>query len=180
MAIQDSFIGNLRGVNAPSATKNKGVSGFIENFRNAVRSAEAKQNGYQNAPMQPVPSAKFHRLSGDQALVWQNSKYEPIEIATFPQTEKDWKNFESGIDDFKVVLDAYNNEPDQNARISLLEKSAPRFKDSERLSRYLYLMHEDEVANRDKTAMLDLDYRTVKPAIEKAIEDIMSHRLKRA
>lgn len=185
--IRDSFIGNLR---SGGSAKNGNTSGdnFIDIFRKSMNE-RLQQGGYRNQPMQEpktqeqvadaAAGTRFHRLSDEQAQTWQNSKYEPVKITALPQTEKDWKAFTDGLDDFRVVMNSYSNEPNQDARIKIIEQSAPRFQSSEKLSRYLAALHANELANK-RGELTDFNYKDQPSYLEDSINEVLSYRFKRA
>lgn len=183
MAIQDNFIGNLRNAKV-SGDLRKG--GFVDALRSSMgQQAAPNPSGVQNEPM-TEPRTVVQQKSAETGSrylstpnVAKNSAYNTIEIAALPQTEKDWDAFMSNVDDFRSMLDVYSKEPDQNKRIDLLEKNKDKFSQSGRLARYLYVMSMDEQTNKDG-GYPGFDYTQVKPGVEKAIDDIISFRFKKA
>lgn len=183
MAIQDNFIGNLRNAKV-SGDLRKG--GFVDALRDSMgQKAAPSPSGVQNEPMtEPRTVAQQKGAeTGSRYLstpnVAKNSSYSTIEIPDLPQTEKDWGAFMNNVDDFRSMLDTYSKEPDQNKRIDLLERNRDKFSKSGRLARYLYIMSMDEQTNKNG-GYPGFDYTQVKPGVEKAIDDIISFRLRKA
>lgn len=190
MAIQDTFIGNLRAARGiASGMAKQGYApqdGFIGNLRKATTTAASNAPKNIDTPSNVTPrtyekdaSARQGTLYLETPKIADNSTFRATKIAALPKTEEAWQNFIKGIDGFKTVLNDYSKEKNQDKRIEILERNAPKFMNSEKLSRYLYIMREDELANKNGKYK-DFDYTQVKPGIEQAIEEMMSLRIKKA
>mgnify|MGYP006908846643 CR=1 FL=1 len=129
--IRDTFIGNLRGTNAPSATKNKGISGFIQNFRNAVHEAEAKnaqdKKQFLDQPQSTnngiAPDAAFNGARFDNA--WNNpaENFTPdsSQFGTRSLSFQDVKRVKPYVELFNKAMNEYANEPDGVKRRIILD-----------------------------------------------------------
>ena len=190
MAIQDTFIGNLRAARGiASGMAKRGYTpqdSFIGNLRKATSATASNVPKNIDTPSNVTPrtyeqdaSAKQGTLYLETPKIADNSTFRATEITALPKTEEAWQNFMKGIDGFKTVLNDYSREKNQDKRIKILEQNVPKFKNSEKLSRYLYIMREDELANKNGNYN-DFDYTQVKPGIERAIEEMMSLRIKKA
>lgn len=184
MALLDTFIGNLRGASAKQGYTPQ--EGSIGNLRKAISAAASNVPKNIDIPSNITPRTPEQDASAKQGMLYlktpkiaDNSTFYATKITALPKTEEAWRNFMSGIDGFKTVLNDYSKEKNQDRRIKILEQNAPKFRNSEKLSRYLYIMHEDELANKNGKYN-DFDYTQVKPGMERAIEEIMSFRIKKA
>lgn len=184
MAIQDTFIGNLRNASAKRGYTPR--DGFIGNLRKATSATASNVPRNIDTPSNVTPRTYEQDASAKQGTLYlktpeiaNNSAFYATKITALPKTEEAWQNFIKGIDGFKTVLNDYSKEKNQDKRIKILEQNAPKFRNSDRLSRYLHIMREDELAN--KNGKYDsFDYTKVKPGVEQAIEGIMSLRVKKA
>lgn len=194
--VRDTFIGNLHNISSSLGNAYKDV--FVDNFRRFVSNANRQQNGVvpgsnnyggkirsASVPMneprtwEQENSAKAGTLFMKEPEISGNSKFEAMHITAMPHTEKDWEAFVNGLDDFRVVLDAYAKEPNQDERIKIIEQSAPRFQDSRKLNRYLYALHENELANK-RGEYDDYNYKDQPAYLEEAIRDMLSLHYKKA
>ena len=199
MAVQDNFIGNLRGTNAngmkedvkkPAEKKYGLFDSFIKNLRNSnirtggevpknlVDKDNALKDGRTNAPMS-LNGTRFHTLDDKQGAVWDNSWFEPIEMNAMPSSEQEWKEFSDGLEDLDGVLNMFSNESNQDARIKIIEQNAHRFNKSPKLARMVNALYKNEMWSK-KGEYPDYDYRAQPDLIRQAVNDTLAHRYKRA
>lgn len=197
MAIQDTFVGNLRKSKDKSGTSSRG--GFIDELRNSLNERALQQKrartpgsvGYKGElgparPSMSEPRTVDQDISAQRGSLFvkapdiaKNSQFNAMHITSMPKTEKDWQNFSGGLDDFDAMMNAYAKEPNQDKRIKLIEQSTPKVRKSEKLSRYLYVLRENELANK-RGELADFNYKDQPKYLKQAIDDLLSLHYKRA